>query len=418
MAFTALTLEIKVGAVPKRWNRTETWLTVIVIGIGAVVLAIGGLWVYVSATATPIHPDASSVRSTASASPDARWADAIAKARDAVRTAASTQNLPGVSVAVGIDGAFVWAEGFGWADIDQKRPVTPASRFRIGTASTVLTSVGAGLLIEQGRLRLDEDIRTHVPEFPQKPWPIQLQQVMGHLAGIASDGGDEGPLFGEHCDRPVDALKAFADRDLRFEPGTQYRFSNYGWILVSAAIESASGDPFVIFMRKHVFEPLGMHDTVAESTMEAIPDAVTPYFPRFAADTRYGPDPMRELQLSCYAGAGSFVSTASDLVRFGMAVEAGTLLQPTTLRQLRTSQRLPSGSETGYGLGWDVETVTINGAPTRVVGHDGDLLGGQVATFMTIPDTDLVIAVLANTSYAETTAIATSIANAFSPRRR
>ena len=65
--------------------------------------------------------------------------------------------------------------------------------------------------------------------------------------------------------------------------GTQYRFSNFGWILVSVAIESAAGDPFEIFMRKQVFGPLGMHDTVAESTQEPIADEVTQYFPRFAA---------------------------------------------------------------------------------------------------------------------------------------
>lgn len=402
----------------KRWNRTETWLTVLVIGIGGIVLAIGGLWVYVSATATPIHPDASGIRSIASASADARWADAIAKARDAIRTAAAAQNLPGVSVAVGVDGVLVWSEGLGWADIEQKRAVTPASRFRLGTASTVLTSAGAGLLIQQGRLRLDEDIRTYVPEFPQNPWPVRLRQVMGHTAGIPSDGGDEGPLFGEHCDRPVEALQAFADRNLRFEPGTQYRFSNFGWILVSAAIESAGGDPFVIFMRKQVFEPLGMHDTVAETTMDPIPDAVTPYFPRFAGDPRYGPDPMRPLHFSCYAGAASFVSTASDLVRFGMAMDSGALLTQETMKRLQTSQRLASGTETGYGLGWDLETVTINGSPTPIVGHDGDVLGGQVATLMMIPGSHVTIAVLANTSYANTAAIATQVADAFMAARQ
>ena len=402
----------------KRWNRTETWLTVLVIGVGGIILAVAGLWVYISATATPIHPDAAAIASVPAGSPAERWAASITQAREAVRVAASAQNLPGVSVAVGVDDALVWAEGFGWADIERKRPVTPASRFRLGTASTVLTSAGAGLLLERGRLRLDEDIRTYVPEFPAKPWPVRPQQVMGHLAGIPSDGGDESPLFGEHCDRPVEALTAFADRELRFEPGTQYRVSNFGWILVSAAIESASGDPFEIFMRKQVFEPLGMHDTVAESTPQPIPDAVTQYFPRFAADPRYGPDLMAPLQFSCYFGAGSFLSTASDLVRFGIGMQSGALLRPETISLLQTSQRLPSGAETGYGLGWDLETITINGRPTRVIGHDGEVQGGRVATFMTLPDAHVTIAVLANTSYADTTAIATRIAEAFLPARR
>src|SRR6185436_11022536 len=138
-----------------------------------------------------------------------------------------------------------------------------------GTASTPLTSAAAGLLLEQGRLSLDEPIQKYVPEFPEKQWPVTLRQVMGHLAGLPNDGGDEGELFSEHCDRPVDALQHFAARSLRFEPGTQYRYSNYSWIVVSAAIEAAADQLFLTFMRQQIFEPLEMHDTEAESSNEA-----------------------------------------------------------------------------------------------------------------------------------------------------
>ena len=89
-------------------------------------------------------------------------------------------------------------------------PVTPDTRFRIGTASTALTSAAAGLLLEKGRLKLDDEIQTYVPAFPEKQWPVTLRQVMGHMAGVRTDGGDEGPLFTEHCERPVEALQYFA----------------------------------------------------------------------------------------------------------------------------------------------------------------------------------------------------------------
>ena len=92
---------------------------------------------------------------------------------------------------------------------ESKVPVSPETRFRIGTASTALTSAAVGLLLEKDRLKLDEKIQTYVPEFIEKQWPATLRQVMGHVAGIRSDGGDEGPLFGERCDRPVDALQHF-----------------------------------------------------------------------------------------------------------------------------------------------------------------------------------------------------------------
>ena len=88
-------------------------------------------------------------------------------------------------------------------------------------------------------------------------------------------------------------------------------------------------------------------------------------------------------ETSCYAGASVFLSTPSDLVRLGLAITAGRLLQPATVRLLQDSQRLPSGDETGYGLGWDLETVTLAGGQTRVVGYDGESLGGMVASLMT-----------------------------------
>ena len=87
---------------------------------------------------------------------------------------------------------------------------------------------------------------------------------------------------------------------------------------------------------------------------------MTFFFPRYAADPRYGPDVMRPVDYSCYAGASAFLSTPSDLVRFGIALKNGKLLQPATVKLLQTSQRLPSGEETGYGLGWDLETVSLS----------------------------------------------------------
>jgi serine beta-lactamase-like protein LACTB len=399
--------------VSKSWNRTETWLTLIVLGAGLLLLAISGLWMYVSATSAPLHPDAENVPSATDSDPSREWAGAVERGQQIMRTGLTEQNLPGLSVAVGVGGDIVWAEGFGWADLENRLPVAPATRFRIGTASIPLTSAAVGLLLEEGGLKLDDDIQTYVPEFPKQQWPVTLRQLMAHTAGARSDGGDEGPLFSQSCERPVEALPHFAERSLLFEPGTQYRYSRYGWIVVSAAVESAAGEPFLTFMQKEIFEPLGMHDTTADSATESIPDRATPYFPRFAADPRYGPDPMRPLDYSCYAGSSVFLSTPSDMVRFAMAINSGKLLQPATVQLLQTSERLPSGQETGYGLGWDLETVTLAGAQTRVVGHHGDSLGGIVATLLTWPERDLVVAVMSNTSYADTPTLALIVAEAF-----
>jgi serine beta-lactamase-like protein LACTB, mitochondrial len=401
--------------VPK--NRIQTWLALIVLAVGLVLAAVLGLFLYVSAT-PPLHPNPQDVPSVTRSAPLPKWADAVEQGRQTVRAGLTEQSLPGLSVAVGVDGDIVWAEGFGWADLESRVSVAPETRFRIGTASTALTSAAVGLLLERGRLTLDDVIQTYVPAFPEKQWPVTLRQLMGHLAGVRTDGGDEGPLLSVRCERPVEGLQGFAKGSLLFEPGTQYRFSSYGWILMSAAVEAAAGEPFLTFIRKHVFEPLGMDDTRADSTTESIPDRATFYFPRFAADPRYGLHLMRPIDYSCYAGSSAFLSTPSDLVRFALAINGGKLLQPATVQSLQTSQRLASGQETGYGLGWDLETVALAGGHTGLVGHDGESLGGMVASFMAFPEYGIVVSVTTNISYADTFSIAVTIAQAFAEQAK
>jgi CubicO group peptidase (beta-lactamase class C family) len=401
----------------KSWNRAEIWIGLIVAGVGLLITVVLGVFMYVTVTVTQLHPEPQNAPSVAQSEPEPTWTAAVGGARQLMRAALTEQNLPGLSAAVGVGGDIVWAEGFGWADLDNQLPVAPQTRFRIGTASTVLTSAAVGVLLEKDRLKLDDEIQVYVPEFPKQQWPVTLRHLMGHVAGVRNDGGDEGPLFSQRCERPLEALPAFADRALLFEPGTEYRYSSYGWIVVSAAVDAAAGEPFLDFMRKRIFEPLDMNDTMADSATEQIPDRVTAYFPRFGADPNYGLHLMRPLDYSCYAGASVFLSTPSDLVRFGMAMNNGKLLQPATVQLLQTSLRLPSGEETGYGLGWDLATVTLAGEQTRSVGHHGDSLGGQVASLLTFPDRRLVVAVTSNISYTDTASLAKQIARAFAEQR-
>ncbi|HYO84018.1 MAG TPA: serine hydrolase domain-containing protein, partial [Bryobacteraceae bacterium] len=230
-------------------NRTPAWVVLTLVAVGLLLVAVPGLWMYTRATTKPLHPNPQSVPRVTHFPPSQQWADAVQQARQVVRSSLTEQNLPGLSVAVGVRGDIVWAEGFGFADLENRIEMTPAHRLRIGTASKVLTSAAAGLLLETGRLKLDDTIQTYVPEFPQKQWPVTVRHLMAHLGGVRTDSGDEGPLFSEHCARPVEALPHFADSSLMFEPGSQYRYSSYGWILVSAAIEAAANKPFLTFMR-------------------------------------------------------------------------------------------------------------------------------------------------------------------------
>lgn len=394
-------------------KRRQVWVALIVAPIALLIAFVAALYSYMAATATPIHADSKSVPARVAFPPAAPWAAAVDQARLLARAAVVDQNLPGLSVAVGAGGQLVWAEGLGWADLEKHLPVAPETRFRVADASNVLTSAGVGVLLEQNRLHLDDAIQVYVPEFPRKQWPVTLRQLMGHLGGVRADAGDEEPLS-ERCNRTVDGLRRFADRPLLFEPGTRYRRSTYGWILVSAAVEAAAAEPFFSFMSRQVFTPLRMTDTEPDFSSEPIADRATFYYPSFAGNTRYGPEPAREGDYSCFAGAGAFLSTPSDLVRFGMAMNAGRLLQPATVEMLQTRQSLASGKETDYGLGWQLETVTLAGQPTRMAGHGSkrDFIGGTTS-IMTFPQRGLAVAVTSNISFADTSSLALNIAQAF-----
>jgi CubicO group peptidase (beta-lactamase class C family) len=397
-------------------NRFQKGLALIGLAIAVLVTFIVGLYVYVLATTRPLHPDVQSVPSVIASPPSAKWTEPVERGRQIVRAGLIEQNLPGLSVAVGVGDDVVWAEGFGFADLEKRTTVTPETRFRVGDVSDTFTSAAVGLLLEEQRLNLDADIQVYVPEFPEKQWPVNLRQLMGHLAGIRNDAGDEESL--EPCERTLDGLKRFAESPLRFEPGTQFRASSYGWMLVSAAVEAAAKEPFFSFMHTRIFDPLAMAATKPDSAREAIPDRATFYFPRFGGNNIYGPELAREGDHSCFAGAGAFLSTPSDMVRFGIAVSSGKLLQPATVEILQTRQRLASGEETGYGLGWKVETVPLAGKPTRMAGHGtkADFIG-TTAYLMTFPERGIIVAVTSNTSFADTKSIALRIAEAFAGSR-
>ena len=142
-------------------NKTSLILVPIVL----LVVAIVGMRLYMSVSRQVLHANQQFIPSVKHGAPSPQWSEAVDRTRRIIRADLAAQNLPGVSVAVGIGGKIVWAEGFGWADIETRVPVTPNTRFRIGTASTVLTSAAAGMLLEKGRLALDDDIQTSVPPY-------------------------------------------------------------------------------------------------------------------------------------------------------------------------------------------------------------------------------------------------------------
>ncbi len=321
-----------------------------------------------------------------------RHAAAIENVSASITEWMADRNLPGVSVAVALEGELVWSEGFGWADLEQEVPVTPRTRFRIGSASKALTSVAVGLQLERGALDLDAPVRTYVPGFPEKRWPITVRQLMGHLSGIRHYAGEE-PYSAAHFTSVADALDIFAADPLLFEPGTRSSYSSYGWNLVSAALEQVAGRPFLELMRDDVFAPLGMDHTGPDDVFQIVPNRAR-FYVRDEDDGTLRHERFVD-QSNKWAGGG-FLSTPTDLVRFGSAMLAHELLDAETLALLWTPVALDSGQETPMGLGWRLAEL----AGRRMVAAPGSSAGGQTSLIL-FPEEQLVIAVTSNVTGAE-----------------
>ena len=413
-----------------RSNRILRRLLILLGAGAALILAIGALPLFLWTTAKPLHPDPQNAPSAGQSEPSPQWAAAVGRARQIVRAALSEQNLPGLSVAVGAGGDVVWAEGFGWADVETRAPVTPETRFRMGTASTALTAAAVGVLLEKERVKLDEEIQAYVPQFPKKPWPVTLRQLMGHVSGVGIEATNDWRLSSERCERAADALPVFADSALLFQPGTQFRQSPRGWVLVSAVVEAAAERPFLSFMRDQVFQPLSMADTGAESPNEENPEHVgedaedpppfraihevilepwrvltggqsqsaaressrpaTYYVPQFGPHPvyRYALHVASPRNLSCYAGSMAFFSTPSDLVRFELGMNGGRLLRPATVQSLEAFGRTAGG-------------------------YDGELLGAKVMSVVTVREQGIIVAAMSNITSADTSAVARKVGDAF-----
>jgi serine beta-lactamase-like protein LACTB len=361
----------------------------------AVVLVLGAGVLYFGSIVKPVHTNPEAIPSAAGDATAGGYVAAIEESRRLARALLVAENLPGLSVAVAADGAIAWTEGFGYAAVD-RTPVTPRTRFRLGALSKPMTSVAAALLHDRGRLDFDAPVQRYVPAYPQKEWPVTTRQLMGDVAGVHRGRGDNidgDSMPTQHCANLDEAVGLFANDRLRFEPGTQHRYSIFGWVLVSAAVEKAGEEPFARFMERQIFEPLGMDRTLLADE-EGIDDA-TSYTPRSILRTRLGIDESPPPDYSCLAGAGAFLSTPTDLVRLGSVILKPGLLKAETIRSVQTPTRLASGASTTYALGWTVGTVSLAGAPTRVVSHRGSPRGGTV-TLLTFPELGLAVAVAAN----------------------
>ncbi|MGH3081815.1 MAG: serine hydrolase domain-containing protein [Gaiellaceae bacterium] len=316
------------------------------------------------------------------------YAKEIAAARPLVQKMKRAFAAPGLSVAVGANGQLVWSESCGFADRERRRAVRRETTFRIGSVSKALTATAAGLLARQERLELDAEIQRYVPDFPRKQRQITPRQLGGHLAGIRHYEGREA-LSRTHYDSVRASLAIFKEDPLVTAPGERFFYSSYGFNLLGAAVEGAAGKPFGAAVEHTLLTPLRMRATRLDDGRAR---AGRSRFYEVTSSRRAVPAPR--VDLSNRFPSGGFLSTAEDLVRFGLGVTDRTFAGEETQALLFTSQKTSGGRSTHYGFGFEVGASPFG----PVAGHTGNVVGGT-AFLLVHPKTRVVVALTTNIGF-------------------
>jgi CubicO group peptidase (beta-lactamase class C family) len=311
---------------------------------------------------------------------------AVVSGRGFLTSVMIENTIPGLSVAVAVDGRVVWSEGFGWADVENRSAVSTLTRFRIGSVSKPFTALLMATLVEQGKADFDDEIHEYLRSFPRKEWPITIRQLLSHSAGIRHYEGDE--FLGNTFTDIREGLAVFQDDPLVQPPDTGFHYTSYGYNLLGAVIEEICQTTFEECLNALVLVPLELRHTIADSRERLIPDRARPYVS--SEGRRVENAPPHELGYKL--PSGGLLSTAEDLARFGVAHLRHGGISNKTLSAIFTSRKTSDGEDIGFGLGW---VITIDGDGRTVWGHLGGVVGGCAALLL-YPKHDVVVALAGN----------------------
>ena len=334
----------------------------------------------------------------------------------ALRDGREDAGLPSVSAAIAWDGQLQWAGATGFADIERGEPATLRSRYRTGSVAKPITAVAMMRLVAAGKLDLEAPLSAYVDGLPAHVQPLTAKLLASHRGGIRHYGfpawwmgWHESHSTHEYASVAA-GLPLFVDDALRFEPGAGFRYSTFGYSLLSRELEGAAGEDFPALLERWVFQPAGMTDTAVD-TAAPMPGRVAFYQ---AEDGRY--TPSYPINSSYKIAGGGMVTTPSDLVRLGVALLGEDMLPAPAKGEMWTPLALADGSMNpeNYALGWRVDnSVRLLGEdrPVPIV-HHGGTQPGAAAFFVILPEQGIVVAAMSNSGKASARAQAQETAYA------
>ncbi len=317
------------------------------------------------------------------------------------RDVAERLRLPSVSLAASVRGEVVWQAALGFSDVAEEELATAATLYRTGSIAKPMAALVLGRLVDEGLVGLDVLVSTYLPEVDGPLGDATLRQLASHTAGVRHYVGPPARDFwteqftSRHFETAREALPLVLDDPLVFPPGEGFRYSTHGYLVLAAAMESATGQGILELFRRYLTAPAGMRSTMGDDVRASLPGRAETYVRR---GNRFlvPPDPDPSYK---WAGGG-MLSTPTDLVRMASALMDGELVDSATLTALWTPQLLPGGEPNpqNYGLGWRIDPGSVgeNGAESlRTVHHGGTIIGGSPFLLL-IPEERVAVAVMTN----------------------
>ncbi len=308
-------------------------------------------------------------------------------------------HVPGLSLVVVKRGAIVKARGYGLANRTLKAPATPETVYKIGSVSKQFIATGIMLLVQGGKLGLDDPIAKYLDGTPPSWSPITIRHLLTHTSGILREAPGFAP-FKTQSDADVVAT-AYA-QPLRFAPGTKWEYCNTGYFALAEVIRKVSGQPWTAYLHEKVFKPSGMTTTWPTNTREPLGSRAVGYG---------GDDNGRDApDWTALRPSGAFLSTALDLAKWDRVLDGETVLSEASRRQMWTPVTLADGTSHPYGFGWEIGS--LNGH--RQVQHGGSMPGFR-SGFARFVDDQLTVIVLMNAEDMDRDAIVNGIAALYLP---
>lgn len=301
-----------------------------------------------------------------------------------VRARMTENHIPGAAIAVIKNGKVVRSKGYGTASVEFNVPVTEDTVFEIGSVSKQLTAAGIMLLVEDGKIVLDEKISKYLPNTPDIWAEVSVRNLLTHTSGVKSYSSLDGFELNRRLKRD-DFTKLLGVQPLDFPTGTKYSYSNSGYSLLGYIIEKISGKSYWDFMRERIFKPLEMSKTGDRDPKYVIPNRATGY------EWENGSLVGRDYDLTDIFSAGAIVSTVKDLTKWDHALRNDTLLKKSSKLQMWNALTFNDGSHYPYGFGFRISDVRGH----KLIAHSGQTagFGANISRYV---DDDLTIIALTN----------------------